>query len=161
MILLNFNDNDTGNRDKQIIWNSYDEQAWQYPNRFGQGKLIKEEKPDLRIVDIKWKPENAKKGDKLEFAAEIINQGTAATPDGVVHRVVFQIDEENLFWSDQHIDSIAPGESVIVQADGGQDGLVWLLTEGQHIITASIDNQDKIEELDDANNDFKVQINLD
>ncbi len=40
---LAVNDNDSGIRDTQLIWNSYDEQAWQYPNRFGSGKLVKGE----------------------------------------------------------------------------------------------------------------------
>lgn len=154
-------DNDTGTRDAQLIWNSYDEHAWQFPDRFGSGRLVEDAKPDLRITGIGWEPEAVRVGDELRFAVTLTNQGTAASPEGVVHKISVGASESGqLFWSDSFASSLAPGESVVILVDAGTDGIYWTLREGKNTVVASVDDEDLIEELDETNNTAKRIIGL-
>ncbi len=146
-------DNDTGTRDAQLIWNSYDEHAWQFPDRFGSGRLVEDAKPDLRITSIGWEPEVVKVGDKLRFAVTLTNQGTASSPEGIVHKISVGVSETgHLFWSDSFASSLVPGESVVLVVNAGSSGDCWTLQEGKHTIVASVDGDDIVEELDETNN---------
>ncbi|MDD5420038.1 MAG: CARDB domain-containing protein, partial [Methanomicrobiaceae archaeon] len=55
-------------------------------------------------------------------------------------------------WADGHRASIAPGESVMVTANGGSQGSTWTAVEGTHTVTAHVDDVNRISESDTGNN---------
>ena len=86
---------------------------------------------DLVVTDILMSPENPQPGEAVTLSAVIKNIGDGATPSGVKHGVRFSIDTlDNFFaWNDQHFSSIAPGQSVTLQASGGLSGTAWTPAE--------------------------------
>jgi hypothetical protein len=154
-------DNDSGTRDTQLIWNSNDDQAWQYPDRFGTGQLVIEEKADLRIAGLSWQPEEASAGEKIKFNVILTNQGTAATPDGLFPKIKFYVNGEGpIFWCDDFASTLEPGESVVLTVNDGIDGELWTLETGEFKITAIIDEGHKLDELSETNNSFQRIIKI-
>jgi hypothetical protein len=115
--------------------------------------------PDLVITDILSEPANPAVGDEVIFKATIKNQGNAATPDDVIHGIAFFVDGDVASWSDGHMSSIAPGESVTVTANGGPEGsAAWTATAGIHTVRAWVDDVDRIKEQDEENNTYEKDI---
>ncbi|WP_043581898.1 S8 family serine peptidase [Acetivibrio clariflavus] len=124
-------------------------------------KIIVGKKPDLIVTDISYSPEVPKTGDEIIFRATIKNIGEGSSPAGRVHRVGFKVDNsETLFWSDHFSWSIEPGESVTVDVSWGKNGSKWLATEGQHIITAEVNDTRLMEEEEYVNNIYSESINI-
>jgi subtilase family serine protease len=83
----------------------------------------------------------------------LTNQGTASSPEGIVHKISVGVSETgHLFWSDSFASSLVPGESVVLVVNAGSSGDCWTLQEGKHTIVASVDGDDIVEELDETNN---------
>jgi Alpha-1,3-glucanase catalytic domain D1/Carbohydrate family 9 binding domain-like/Alpha-1,3-glucanase catalytic domain D2/CARDB/Carbohydrate binding module (family 6) len=122
--------------------------------------------PDLIVTDISWTPANPSVGDAVTFSVVIKNQGTEATPDGVIHGVGFQVDSiPKWYWTDNHTSSLAPGESVTLTVTGGQGGAsgtdpAWTALAGVHTITANVDDAGRITESDETNNSFSKSITV-
>ena len=77
--------------------------------------------PDLVVTNI-VKPAAAP-GTPVTFTATVKNQGTMATPAGMIIGVQFQVDGKNpVTWSDTDKASLAPGASVTLTANGGPGG---------------------------------------
>ena len=107
--------------------------------------------PDLVVTSIA-KP-TATAGGQVQFSATVKNQGTAATPAGVIIGVQFQVDAKSAFtWSDTDKTSLAPGASVTLTANGGQAGASWTATTGTHSVRAYVDDVNRIGESNEANN---------
>ena len=107
--------------------------------------------PDLVVTSIA-KP-TATAGSPVQFSATVKNQGTAATPAGVIIGVQFQVDAKSAFtWSDTDKTSLAPGASVTLTANGGQAGASWTATTGTHSVRAYVDDVNRIGESNEANN---------
>lgn len=115
---------------------------------------------DLVVTDIYVSPANPRVGDEIVITAVVKNQGTKATPNGTITGVRFGINGINgspLTWCDNYTNSIAPGESVELTANGGNgsgNGNVWEpASAGTYTIYAWVDDQNRIPESDTNNND--------
>jgi subtilase family serine protease len=109
--------------------------------------------PDLIVTAITWSPAAPVRGQAVTFSATIKNQGTAATPSGVIHGVGFSVDGAEVTWSDLFTSALAPGASVTVTANGGPNGSgTWISTSGTHTILAFVDDVNRIAESNENNN---------
>jgi len=142
----------------------------QYRNRYGNKKAkkaylpigseaknnriyISKTLPDLTITDLNWSPENPVDGDTVIFYANIKNIGINSTPSNITIGVGFSIDGSSICWSDYHSTQLAPGKSVILSANSGIDGIsTWIAKEGSHVITAHVDDMNRILESNKDNN---------
>src|SRR5262245_19652663 len=111
------------------------------------------DQPDLIVTDVSWLPANPAAGQAVTFSATIKNQGTAPTPSGVIHGVLFSVDGTPVTWSDNSTASLAPGASRTVTANGGPSGSsTWTATAGTHTILANVDDVNRIAESNEINN---------
>jgi len=117
--------------------------------------------PDVIITDIQWEPANPVAGDQVTFKAVVKNQGTGPTPAGTIVGVGFQVDgRSTIIWSDNYTQSIAPGESVVLTANGGVSGSKWTAVAGTHTISATVDDINRFPESNETNNSFSKQITV-
>ncbi len=110
--------------------------------------------PDYVVTDISWSPANPNVGSAVTFSATIKNQGTGATPAGVINGVSFMVDGTQVCWSDNNTSSIAAGDSITVTANGGPSGAAWTATSGTHTITAWVDDVNRVAESNESNNQY-------
>jgi hypothetical protein len=118
-------------------------------------------KPDLVVTGISWEPANPATGSPVTLSATIKNQGTAPTPAGTKHGVLFTFDDGAAgsgVWSDTHTTAIAAGASVTLTASGGSAGATWKAIEGTHTVKANVDDVNRIAESDENNNVMSKQI---
>jgi hypothetical protein len=99
------------------------------------------------------------------FTATIENRGNAPTPAGVIHGVSFWVDGRPVSWSDNWAGSLAPGDSVVVQANGGPDtgwDGIWRWTNaGVHDVFAWVDDINRMPgEADENNNIFGTTMTI-
>ncbi|HXJ58831.1 MAG TPA: family 16 glycosylhydrolase [Verrucomicrobiae bacterium] len=117
--------------------------------------------PDLIVTDLSWSPANPAPGNGVTFSATIKNQGTAATPSGVIHGVLFSVDGTPVTWSDNSTASLAPGASRVVTANGGPSGSsTWTATAGTHTILANVDDVNRIAESNENNNTLSAPMTV-
>ena len=112
---------------------------------------------DLVVTDIIYSPSEPLPGDQVTFSATIKNQGTTATPNGVIHGVRFYVNGTPSTWSDNRTASIPAGASVTVTANGSPTGVAtWTAgTAGVYTIRAFVDDQNRISESNETNNNFE------
>jgi hypothetical protein len=118
-------------------------------------------KPDLVVTGISWNPANPATGSAVTLSATVKNQGSAPTPAGVKHGVIFTFDDGAAgpgVWSDIHTQAIAPGASVTLTATGGSAGATWKAVSGTHTVKANVDDVNRIAESDETNNVMSKQI---
>ena len=109
--------------------------------------------PDLIVTDLVWEPKHPLAKDKLIFKAVVKNIGTGSVPMGVILGVGFRVDGYTETWSDNYTLGLAPGESILLDANNGQAGIsAWNALSGSHQIVAHADDIGRIEELDKDNN---------
>ncbi len=117
--------------------------------------------PDLIVTDIAWNPANPAVGNAVTFSATIKNQGTGATPAGVIHGVAFQIDGAGTtLWSDNSMSSIPAGSSITVTVNGGTAGSAWISTPGTHSILAWVDDVNRMVESNENNNQYTKNLTV-
>ncbi|NLZ30186.1 MAG: glycosyl hydrolase, partial [Methanomicrobiales archaeon] len=119
--------------------------------------------PDLVVTDISWDPADPAPGSAVTLKATIKNQGTASTPSGVKHGVLFTFDDGAAgpgVWSDTHTEAIAPGAWVTLTANGGLAGATWKAIGGTHTVKAHVDDVNRISESDENNNTMTKQITV-
>lgn len=115
--------------------------------------------PDLVVTDVTWTPASPSTGGEVTYSAVVTNQGTAATPAGTIHGVLFSVDGASVSWSDNYVSSIAAGASVTVTATGGPNGKAsWTATSGTHAVRAYVDDVNRIVESNENNNTFDKSI---
>jgi hypothetical protein len=113
---------------------------------------------DLTVTDISWTPANPVPGSSVTFSATIKNQGTAASPNGVIHGVAFYVNGTFVSWSDNTSASLVPGASRTVTANGGPTGSgMWSAIAGTHIVEAFVDDIDRIPDEADENNNKRQE----
>jgi len=109
--------------------------------------------PDLVVTAISWTPANPAVGSNVVFRATVRNQGSGATPAGVILGVGFSVNGNLVSWSGSHTASLAPGASLTLAADGGPSGVnYWTATAGVHTVTAHVDDVNRFAEADEDNN---------
>jgi hypothetical protein len=113
---------------------------------------------DLIVTDISWSPSNPVPGSSVTFSATIKNQGSVASPNGVIHGVAFSINGTVVNWSDNSSESLAAGASRTVTASGGPNGSsMWTATNGSHTIEAFVDDINRITGEGDENNNKRQE----
>ena len=118
-------------------------------------------KPDLVVTGISWTPANPATGDAVTVKATVKNQGTAPTPAGTKHGVLFTFDDGAAgpgVWSDTHATALAPGASITLTANGGSAGATWKAVEGTHAVKAYVDDVNRIAESNENNNVMSKEI---
>src|ERR1700730_8846062 len=108
--------------------------------------------PDLIVTNFTWSPTIPAVGQPVLFSATIKNQGTAATPDGVIAGIGYQVDGTTVTWSGGYTSSIPAGSSVTLTANGGPSGNMWTATAGTHTVQAFVDDVNRIAESNENNN---------
>jgi len=114
----------------------------------------------LIVTSIGWTPASPASGNQVVFNCVIKNQGTGATPAGVIHGVQFAVDGSTTTnWSDNDTASLAAGASITLTATGGVNGVnYWPATSGAHSVQAWVDDVNRIAESNENNN--KLTANL-
>ncbi len=111
---------------------------------------------------VKAVPANPKEGDQVIFKATIKNIGAGATPNNVIHGVSFWIGKNTVTWSDNTLNSLAPGASRELTANSGMENKAyWVATLGSHQLTAKWDDVLRITESDESNNVVSTTITVD
>ena len=114
---------------------------------------------DLVVTDISWSPANPASGNAVTYSATIKNQGTIASPNGVIHGVAFYVGGTLVSWSDNYTSSISPGATITVTANSGPGGsATWTATLGTHTIDAYVDDVNRISENNETNNSYSDSI---
>jgi hypothetical protein len=116
---------------------------------------------DLIITHVDWTPSAPMEGDMITFTATIKNIGLAATPAGVVHGVVWRVNNGTVNWSDYHTLSLEPGESVTLETNGGTG---YYAIHGMHTLDVFVDpvwDINRIAEADKSNNSFSTKLVID
>ena len=107
-------------------------------------------KSDLIVTAVT--PASAATGTNVVPSATVKNQGTVATPAGTILDVAFFVDGTTV-WSDTKTTSLAPGASVTLTANGGENGTnYWTATAGSHTLKATVNSVNRIAETDMTNN---------
>ncbi len=89
------------------------------------------------------------------FTSTIKNQGTVATPEGVVIGVGYLVDGEEQTWGATET-SLAAGASVTVSTDGD----LYIIPNGIHTVTADVDDVNRFAELNETNNALTQTITI-
>ena len=89
------------------------------------------------------------------FTSVVKNQGTTATPGGVVVGVAYSVDGAYCTWGAVQ-GPLAAGASMTIGSDGGP----CAITSGTHTITAFADDVDRIVEFDKTNNKLSQTITV-
>jgi len=134
----------TQNADSVYDWVKFYPDVTSVPGSGGQ--------PDLIVTDVSWSPANPAPGNAVTFSATVKNQGTAATPAGVIHGISWWVDGTQVNWSGSSTASMAPGETRVLTADAGPGGSTWTATAGNHTVEAWMDDVNRIAESNENNN---------
>jgi hypothetical protein len=90
------------------------------------------------------------------FTVVVKNQGTAATPSGVVIGNAFYVDGTKVTWGAVQ-GPLAPGASVTINSSGGG---AYTISPGTHTISVLVDDVDRIAESTKNNNALSVSITV-
>jgi hypothetical protein len=129
-------------------------------NSFADDPYYNNHPCDLIITDVSWIPENPIDGEPVVFFATIKNIGTHESPPGVIHGVMWKLNHGTVNWSDYHIETIKPGESVILKPSGGEG---YIAVEGVHTLSVFVDPDwdiNRIAETNKDNNSYTTQLRV-
>jgi CARDB len=132
--------------------------------------------PDVVVEAIRWSDndgsdwhpmsEDIPVGQNILFQVDVRNQGTSATPNGVILGVLFMQSTGAGFagvsWTDTHTTPLGAGSSITLTANGGPDGdPYWTPTSaGGATIRAWVDDPNRFPELDENNNILDVPVTV-
>lgn len=110
---------------------------------------------DMVVTGITMNPVNPSVNQATTFSATIKNQGTSATPAGVVNGVRFTVDGSSNTSSSSNTASIPVGGSVTVTAS-----TAWTATSGMHTIDAWVNSGALYPESNTSNNHLSGTFNV-
>jgi hypothetical protein len=127
--------------------------------------------PDLTVTALRWSEDGGatwhtgpiQAGSNVWFAADIKNQGTGPTPDGVIIGVAFLVNNTYVAWSDTRTTALPAGQTLSLRANRGPDGdKYWNnVPAGSYTIRAWVDDINRIpNELDETNNTLDVPVTV-
>jgi hypothetical protein len=117
--------------------------------------------PDLIVTSVTANPSAPTAGSAVTFSATVKNQGSSATPDGIIHGVRFDVDGTTVNWSDNSTTSLAPGASRTYVANSGPAGTAsWTATAGTHAVLATVNDLNRFNESSTTNNNLSVAITV-
>ena len=112
-----------------------------------------QKKPDLVVSHVRWVPRYPTEEDSVIFLCQVLNQGTAPSPSGVIHNVAFRINGQLYSRSADFNHAIPAGGSALLAANLGVTGTnTWPAQLGTHLIEAWVDDQNTIPECIEDNN---------
>ncbi|HVX42742.1 MAG TPA: CARDB domain-containing protein [Mycobacteriales bacterium] len=116
--------------------------------------------PDMVVTAITAEPANPKVGEHVVFTATVQNQGNEATPDGVVTGVSFEVDFQQVAWSDTVTASIPAGGTATCRASAGPAGTnYWTpAAAGTVQVTAIVNDIFRYPESEGTNNATTVPL---
>jgi subtilase family serine protease len=95
----------------------------------------------------------------VTFSAVVKNQGDTAVPAGVSFGVNFSVNGQQVSWSTGFTAGLAAGTSTTLTAGNGPNKKpTWTMTAGSHTVTASVNNQNKVQEVNTTNNSFSTKL---
>lgn len=118
---------------------------------------------DIIVTGMSMSPATPKAGDAVRFSGTIKNNGTAASPSGIIHGLKFGVDNVTVSWSDNNSTSLAPGESRTQAANGGpnSNGGLWTSVAGSHNLLMTFDDVNRMtSERDKTNNTLTVPFSV-
>lgn len=117
---------------------------------------------DMVVTDITAEPAQPKVGDHVVFTAAVKNQGSMPTPDGVITGVSFEVDYQQVSWSDTVSTSISAGGTASCTADAGPAGTAYWVPQksGQVQVTAIVNDIFRYPEADGTNNTLTVPLQI-
>lgn len=89
------------------------------------------------------------------FTVTVKNQGLSTIPTGTIIGVGYFVDGKGKTWGNS-LDSLAPGQSVVMGTKGGS----YIIPSGTHEIMAYIDDMNRIIEIDETNNKLTIQVTI-
>jgi hypothetical protein len=108
--------------------------------------------PDMVVTNVIY-PSSIANNAKVQFGATVTNQGSAATPAGVILGVSFFVDGAEVTWSDWYTSSLAPGQSFNLYANWGPTQTQsWTATAGTHTVEAYVNRTFRFPESNQSNN---------
>ena len=102
--------------------------------------------PDVIVTDLSYA--------NGVFTSTVVNQGSAATPEGVAVTVGYSVDGKYKTWGGIS-GTLGAGESVII---GTKEGKEYIIPDGAHTIMAWVDDEDRFTELNENNNQLSMQV---
>ncbi|MCU7499761.1 MAG: T9SS type A sorting domain-containing protein [Ignavibacteria bacterium] len=119
-------------------------------------------KPDFVITGIRTLPRYPLKGEKVQFLATVMNQGTGATSKDTKIKVLFKIDGKEVSWSTNYSAPVPAGGMALIGADGGPEGSYsWTAgNTGTFTLEATADYDNSVDECVESNNSFKTQLTV-
>jgi CARDB len=132
--------------------------------------------PDVVVAAIRWSDNDGSDwhlmseaipvGRNILFQVDVRNQGTSATPNGVILGVLFMVNAGAGFagvsWTDTHTTALGPGNSVTLTANSGPDADPYWVPAGVGGVTirAWVDDPNRFPELNEANNILDVPVTV-
>jgi subtilase family serine protease len=105
--------------------------------------------PDLVVTSISYSSATG------IFTSTVKNQGTAATPAGVIIGVGYLVDGVYRTWG-SYVNSLAAGASATIGSNGG----TYAIPAGSHTITGRVDDAHRIAESNENNNQLAQTVNI-
>lgn len=126
---------------------------------------------DLNVRNLDRTDGKIMVGDRIVFAATVVNAGDRAVPAGQKIGVQFFVDgltwdKGYITWNDQHTSGLAAHQSVVLEATGGGAQNIagnhnyWTALSGTHDVTAWVDDSDLYKEVDETNNQLTRTFDL-
>jgi len=133
-----------------------------YTNNVAQDSLFNAGKPDLVVTSVAWSPAtNLTAGSQITFNAKVKNIGNVDINTGVVVGASFMVDGNVVNTSDTYNKAILVNQEVRLIANSGPNSSAkWIVTGGNHTITAHVNGQSVIVESDFTNNTFDAPLNI-
>lgn len=113
--------------------------------------------PDLVVKSFKVVPESPKSGEKVGFVAVVENIGKAPTEEGAPIGFRIYVDGKTVTRNDW-VTGLAPGQQAEVKPAGAGAGMTWVVTPGNHNITASVDDYNRLIESNENNNKLTIPL---
>ncbi|HWZ89497.1 MAG TPA: CARDB domain-containing protein, partial [Polyangiaceae bacterium] len=88
------------------------------------------------------------------------NQGAGPTPPGVIIGVQFDVDGTEVTWSDNDTQSLSPGATVTLTANGPSGHSTWPATSGAHTVLAWVNDVNRFPESNASNNKLSVPMSV-
>lgn len=116
-------------------------------------------RPNLVVTAVEWGPVDPVGGQQVRFSAVVQNTGTAATPEGTITGVAFEVDGVKRTWSDTTTRSLPPGQSFTLTANYGPAGsATWAAASGTHTVRAVVDDVARIRESREDDNSRSAKL---
>lgn len=117
------------------------------PNLRTVDEIPAEQLPDLTILEFSYANDGI-------FSVTVKNDGTGASPAGVVVKVNYYVNGVHRAFSDTTVGPIVAGATIVI----GTSSPPFVIPEGTWDIEARIDEDNSIVESNDANNNFEFEI---